>query len=408
MVKRGMLLGLLLLVMTFLGGCSDSLELDDSAHVLSVAIDRGEEKTYRYTFQMPILLGEGLGNGEARFRSLTLEADNILDAFESANHADARNMNFAHLNFLVVSEELARAGDMPGLIASCAYLAELREEALVVVARGSAQDFLKGFENEKESNLERLQENLIQGAANSSIIPSATIADLLEYFTDGRGDCVVALGSVNESVSSPATGEGEEASEEAFSQSAMDDPVGEISREGGLGSDLRGAALFSDGKMVEILGPGETKFLLMARGEFSHTRYVVPDPSGEGTVTLNLTKRAQPSIQVDLEEDGARCRITVFLRGRVVDQTNFVNMVDVAVFEAVTLAAESELNRRMEEVRIKALAAGSDAFNLSRWASRRYLSFAAYEKDGVKDAIRNGQVEVRVEFQMVKQDPYRR
>ena len=47
MVKRGMLLGLLLLVMTFLGGCSDSLELDDSAHVLSVAIDRGEEKAYR-------------------------------------------------------------------------------------------------------------------------------------------------------------------------------------------------------------------------------------------------------------------------------------------------------------------------------------------------------------------------
>ncbi len=90
------------------------------------------------------------------------------------------------------------------------------------------------------------------------------------------------------------------------------------------------------------------------------------------------------------------------------DQTNFVNMDDDAVFEAVTLAAESELNRRMEEVRIKALAAGSDAFNLSRWASRRYLSFAAYEKDGVKDAIRNGQVEVRVEFQMVKQDPYRR
>lgn len=70
MVKRGMLLGLLLLVMTFLGGCSDSLELDDSAHVLSVAIDRGEEKTYQYTFQMPILLGEGLGNGEAAVSQL--------------------------------------------------------------------------------------------------------------------------------------------------------------------------------------------------------------------------------------------------------------------------------------------------------------------------------------------------
>jgi spore germination protein KC len=408
MGKRGILLGLFLIILILLGGCGDSLELDDSAHVLSVAIDKGQEKAYRYTFQMPILLGEGLGNGEARFRSLTLEADNILDAFESANHADARNMNFAHLNFLVVSEELARKGDMPGLIASCAYLAELREEALVVVARGSAQDFLKGFENEKESNLERLQENLIQGAANSSIIPSATVADLLEYFTDGRGDCVVALGSVNESVPSPATGKGEEPAEGAFSQSAMDDPVGEISREGGLGSDLKGAALFSDGKMVEVLGPGETKFLLMARGEFSHTRYVVPDPAGEGTVTLNLTKRTQPDVQVHFGENGAECLITVFIRGRVVDQTNFVNMDDDAVFEAVTHAAELELNRRMEEVRAKALAAGSDAFNLSRWASRRYLSFSDYEKDGVKDAVRNGQVRVQIEFQMVKQDPYRR
>lgn len=125
---------------------------------------------------------------------MTLEADNILDAFESANHADARNMNFAHLNFLVVSEELARAGDMPGLIASCAYLAELREEALVVVARGSAQDFLKGFENEKESNLERLQENLIQGAANSSIIPSATIADPVGVFYRWTGGLCGGLG----------------------------------------------------------------------------------------------------------------------------------------------------------------------------------------------------------------------
>ena len=43
MVKRGMLLGLLLLVMTFLGGCSDSLELDDSAQFSALPLT-GERK----------------------------------------------------------------------------------------------------------------------------------------------------------------------------------------------------------------------------------------------------------------------------------------------------------------------------------------------------------------------------
>ncbi len=61
MVKRGMLLGLLLLVMTFLGGCSDSLELDDSAHVLSVAIDRGRGKGLPVYLSDANFIGGGLG-----------------------------------------------------------------------------------------------------------------------------------------------------------------------------------------------------------------------------------------------------------------------------------------------------------------------------------------------------------
>ncbi|MBE5780250.1 MAG: hypothetical protein E7328_00285 [Clostridiales bacterium] len=394
---------LLVLCLLFcLCGCSDGLELDDSAHVLSIAVDKGEEKDYRFTFQMPVLMGsEGTVGGEgARFRSISLEAENIMDAFESANHADARYMNFAHLNFFAVSEELARAGEMPELIASCAYFAELRDGAMVVVTEGKAEDFLKGFENEKESNLERLQENLISGAQTSAIIPDTTVADLMEYFTDGRGDAVVALGGVNEGASE---GGGQEEGAPALAQNAMDDEIGETERSGGLGSELRGCALFSGGTMKGSFGAGDTRFLLMLRGEFQQMRYVLSDPANKDTLTLNVTRDGEPEITFE----GEKPTITVRLRARVVDQSTFMDPDAPHVYEEIHTAAYNALYGQLVKVSDDVMALGADGWNLGRRLSLGKILWKNHGEEGLDRMPKKG-VEVRLSMRLLKQDPYRR
>ncbi|MFV8830003.1 Ger(x)C family spore germination protein [Alkalihalobacterium sp. APHAB7] len=145
-VKRLLLIIILLVICN---GCvPDSRELDQRSMIVGMAIDKGEEKSYAVTVQLPILT-EGIGQGvEAapggqEFEAFHEEADTIWDAIVKIESLTPTVLFFGHLKAVAISEAIAREDlekvinflDRETTVANQVYLLVVEEEL--------ATDFIK-------------------------------------------------------------------------------------------------------------------------------------------------------------------------------------------------------------------------------------------------------------------------
>lgn len=81
-MKKGMALLLcLLLAAGMLSGCADAKEIDDTSFILSLGVDKGTEKTYEISFQLPVLAEED----SPSFRTIVCQAEGLSDAVALLN-----------------------------------------------------------------------------------------------------------------------------------------------------------------------------------------------------------------------------------------------------------------------------------------------------------------------------------
>ncbi|UOE94352.1 Ger(x)C family spore germination protein [Alkalihalobacillus sp. LMS39] len=135
---------ILLIICVTMGACvPDSRELDQRSMIIGLGIDRGEEKLYKITIQLPILTDATSGPsglGGRQYESFTVESDTIWDAFVQLETYTPSVLFFGHLKAVVLSEEVAREGlkevvdllDRESTVANQVYL---------VVVEGDASEF---------------------------------------------------------------------------------------------------------------------------------------------------------------------------------------------------------------------------------------------------------------------------
>ena len=125
-------LNLLVLVLCVLiTGCADAKELDDVALVLSLGIDKGESAAYLFTFQLPYQNNESQVGENARFHSLTCEANTMEDAQKLINANSAYNLDLSHLNYLVFGCALGEQG-INSLVRELVQRGNARQSAMVI------------------------------------------------------------------------------------------------------------------------------------------------------------------------------------------------------------------------------------------------------------------------------------
>lgn len=140
-------LPLLLLVLFIVAGCTeDARELDQRSMIVAMAIDKGEEKEYRVTIQLPLLVAGQQGDVSPEgkeFEIFQAEADSVWDALVDLETQTPTVLFFGHMKVLAISETIAREGldkitdlfDREATIANQIYL--------VIIEKGRAGDFIE-------------------------------------------------------------------------------------------------------------------------------------------------------------------------------------------------------------------------------------------------------------------------
>ncbi|WP_078551267.1 Ger(x)C family spore germination protein [Bacillus alkalicellulosilyticus] len=135
-----------LVVLLILTSCSpDARELDERSMILGLAIDRGEEKLYKVSIQLPILAEEpnsGAEQASREFEVFSVESDALWEAFAELESYTPSVLFFGHLKVVAISEELARNG-LGDVIDTLDREATVANQVSLIIVEGKAEEFIR-------------------------------------------------------------------------------------------------------------------------------------------------------------------------------------------------------------------------------------------------------------------------
>ena len=184
------------------------------------------------------------------------------------------SLNFMHTKFIIISDELARK-DITELLMSLIRYREIRKTANVIVAEGSAEDFLKENKTTIGTTLSKTMELLMDGTSNTGYFPNTTVHNFHNSIHSNYEQAIAIKGAINEAVN---VEENEDTIYKGPIKSGGQNFAGKIPREGGSKVELFGTAVFERGKKIGDLTGDETRILLITRGEFQKGIFAIQDP----------------------------------------------------------------------------------------------------------------------------------
>lgn len=404
----------ILLLSGSVAGCSSVQSTDNSAYVMSLGIDIGEEKAFAFTFQIPYLINETGASEQAKFYSITCEAASLSDAIGIINSNTTYSISLSSLNFFVISDRVATREVLERLLPSLMKLPQLKKSAFLIVAKDSAKDYIEGLESDKQSNLDKIQSQLIQEADTSGIYPKCTLLDAFECLLDDRMEILCALGAKNphsddaqrkESFST----EGDQEEEKQVLASLQNDKdsrfyidytAGDIVRKGGLGSDLMGSAVFLQGDLKAYLTGRETLFVQMANGAFRNATYYMEYPPTDGSLMLHLKQDGSPKTKVSIQDGTVQIDEKIPLKVEVYSYTGLDRIYSKEEQEQMRQYIQTHLQQGIEQMVEKLQNIGADVFGYGRDVCKLFSTQEAWEDFQWRQHFPNAQVSIEVALKL--------
>lgn len=304
-MRKPLALALLLaLTSACLSGCWDYRSLSNMSMVMGMAVDHDEETNmFKVSFEIADLANSSK-NSSMSARLIETEGTTIFDCVRNAKKKLINKLYFAHMEIVVLGENVARDFGIGPAIDWLMRDAEVRETTVVLIAKGTdAHQFLLTEGIDQAILAPELQGIIME---DNQVTASTVYLKLFEVF-------------------SVLHGSGKALSLPAFSRTVND---------GKFAVEADGTAVFVGDKLAGFLSPEETKYLLIAQGKaqggvipFSANRSDIDDTTFEingakakTSFTYEngvLTMRVDVSLDVFLAE--TMCDIDVMDEARIGD-----------------------------------------------------------------------------------------
>ncbi len=301
-----------------ISGCIGAREPDGVAFVLAIGIDAAEDKKVLVSYQIGRPAGASdSGSSDRQGQALgseivTIKAASLAEARNLLNAIVAPSANLSHAKILVVGEELARRG-LRDILAPIMRFREFRGSMFVVVAQGSACEFLRANKSSFVITPAKYYELMMETSAESRYYFGTQLHDFyyrMKSFTavPYAGYAALSAGTV-----------GIKGGRKLPGTKIEELTAGQIARQGGNPLEFAGTAVFRGDKMVGVLTNHETQGLAILIGDFpSGGFFTIEDPLAPETgVNVNVGLEEKPKITARLENGRAVFDIQVKLQGEI-------------------------------------------------------------------------------------------
>ncbi|WP_378955327.1 Ger(x)C family spore germination protein [Pelosinus sp. sgz500959] len=295
-------------------GCSGAKELDERANVIAVGLDTGEqEDMVRVSYQFAVPQTEsGKEAAEKSSFVITNSASSIAEALNLISSEIALQPSVAHVKVIVIGEEQARKG-LGNILSPFMRYYEYRGSIFVLVARGTAKDFLEKNKPILVNSLSKYYELMLAGGENSGYFLGTSLHQFYMRLKSHSAQPYMALVGIN-----PKSGEGEKSISKVPGGKIDGYKAGDIPRHGGNPAEFAGTALFFGDKMVGTLSTTETRMLAMLIGKYSHGFLSVEDPlDPKSFINISLQLGSKPKIKTAIVEGHPVIHVSILLEGNI-------------------------------------------------------------------------------------------
>lgn len=221
-----------------------------------------------------------------------------------------------------MGEELAKQG-IGDVIGPLIRFREYRGTNYVVVAKGTAKNFLKKNKPGIPGSASRYFESMMETASETSYYLKTTLHEFYLRLKDADGTSYTAMVAVN-----PQTMEDLAARPRISGQKTEEYYVGDIPRSssGANPVEFVGTAIFKDEKMVGMLTNAETRSLALLTGKYRRGYETLEDPlAPKHGINVNLRQGEKPDIMTSIVDGKPVVHITVYLEGEVTSIPSGIN-----------------------------------------------------------------------------------
>ena len=308
MTRIGWKLGILLAVL-FLAGCGERLELEQQAFVVAIGLDKGEKgNLIEVTFQISNPQVNTSQAAESQTEPpadiVTITAPDLLAAKELAQSSLSRKITFSHLETIIIGEELAKDELFNNVIGSAIIDPEMRREAMMIISKEPAQDFIHANKPTMETRPHKYYAFMEGNWEHTGYVP---LSNLNTFYQ--RTDDELFLAAYASAQSEPKEHEDDDTYLAGEVPQASGDPV-----------QMIGSAILQRGRMVGTLNGEETRFSLLLRRKnlIESMTASFPDPTKEEyRLSVVFSRTENTKIRIDTDRSPAKIDVTVPLKMRI-------------------------------------------------------------------------------------------
>jgi Ger(x)C family germination protein len=413
MRKRIAILVMMVLLAALVTSCKDAIEVDELVYVASIGIDKGVSDYWRLSVKYPVTQksgGQSSGQGQDQgggssskgqgepYDVLTMDTPSFFTGADMIDSNITRHMNFQHLKFIVISEEIAREGSLEKYLAPIMRFREIRRTSHVLICKGSAQEFLQKNNPTVGSSLTKNLEDWILQMEHTGFYPSTTLKDFYNNMKSTYQQPTALLAAVNTGQNFKQDGPKAEKSININAEYT----AGELPVKGGNNVEIFGCALFDGDKMTETLDGYETRLMLMVAGDFIEGNFTVQDPLMEDLlIAIKLELRKHPDIKIDLKGGNPKISIQLHLKGEILGIQGTLNYEGQDLKPVLEQSIAAQLDQDFDALFQKCKPLGEDVFGFGGIAARQFYTVQDWEQyrwfQRFKTAETNLQVDLTIE-----------
>lgn len=392
MCFRLTLIAALTAITLLLAGCTGAREAEEVGYAVAVGLDKSDQPgMVNVSYQLATPQGAGEKDVSSKAEVITITSVSLAEVRNLLTSAIAPTPSLHHLKILILGEEFARQGVM-NTIGAAQRHPEFRGSMFVVVAQGTAKDFLENNKPVFEFSPSKHYEVQMGSGAHSGYLLPTSMHEFYIRLKSGSGQPYALLVGTN-----PKSKTGEERGTKIPGDKTKDYLAGDIPREGGNSIEYLGTAVFNGDKLVGKLTNTETRLLAILLGRLPHSFMTVDDPlMAKKAVNVALRLGSKPKINVEIVDGIPLININIMLEGEISSIASGINYEDPKYLSILEEQYSQIFKKRMSDFIRHTQELNSDVAGFGYFARSRFRTVSEFNEYQWNQKYSQAQINVDV------------
>ena len=375
------------------------------AYVLALGIDVGEKAKLKITAQFSKATafdsGGGSSDSSSQIVMVSGEAESIFSGINLLNSYIGKELNLAHCNVVVFSEELAKNG-IGTQIYSLINNEEIRPSTNILVSKCSAYDYL----NNVRPNIEKLTIQYFDTFSITSrltgYISNLTIGEFYNNLSSEIKAGTAILGGLNATARTESS-EGTSKSSSNAITNPEDLTAGSSSVEGERGTENIGLAVFNGDKLCGELTATEAISHLLIKNKVDSCIVSINNPyNNSSKVELQLYPTKKSKISVDINDDVPHISIELKIDADILTLDENIDYGQENVLETFSNATTEYLEKEIYDYLNKVSKEYStDIDNFGNKALAYFATSSEWKDFNWSEKFKNAEFDVNVDVTVI-------